>query len=115
MYTKYLYKLENLLKDTCPRLSITHKLEFKNCFGAVTGYVNGNIFVSCGKFGVALKLPPETLAGLFREKGVLHLKYFPNGHIKKEYAVIPQRIIDKKYHFKKILDKSIKYSLINKH
>ena len=114
MFNKYLDKLEKLLKHICPRLHITHKLEFKNCFGAVTGYVNGNIFVSYGKFGVALKLPPETLAELFREKGVLHLKYFPNGHIKKEYAVIPQRIIDKKYHFKRLLDKSITHSLIKK-
>ena len=114
MFNKYLDKLENILKYARPRLSITHKLGFKNCFGAVTGYVNGNIFASCGKFGVALKLPPESLAGLFKEKGVLHLKYFPNGHTKKEYAVIPKRIIDKKYRFKKILDKSIKYSLIKK-
>ena len=114
MYNKYLDKLENLLKFIHPRLPITHKLEFKNCFGAVTGYVNKNIFISCGKFGVALKLPPETLAGLFKERDVLHLKYFPNGHTKKEYAVIPQRIINKKYHFKRLLDKSIKYSLIKK-
>jgi hypothetical protein len=30
-------------------------LEFKSVFGAVGGYVDGKIFVSCGKFGVALK------------------------------------------------------------
>ena len=114
MDNKYLDTLEKLLKHVRPKLPTTHKLEFKNCFGAIAGYINGNIFVSCGKFGVALKLPPETLAGLFREKGVLHLKYFPNGHIKKEYAVISQRIIDKKYYFKRLLDKSIKHSLIKK-
>ena len=112
MDNKYLDTLEKLLKHVRPKLTTTHKLEFKNCFGAIAGYINGNIFVSCGRFGVALKLPPEALAGLFKEKDVLHLKYFPNGHTKKEYAVIPQRLIDKRYHFKKILDKSIKYVLI---
>ena len=112
MHNKYLDKLESLLNHTCPRLSITHKLEFKNCFGAATGYVNGNIFISCGKFGVALKLPPETLAGLFEEKGVLHLKYFQKGHIKKEYAIIPKWMIENENHFKKLLDKSINYALI---
>ena len=112
MNNKYLDKLEILLKHTCPMLSITHKLEFKNCFGAVAGYVNGNIFISCGKFGVALKLLPENLAGLFREKGVLHLKYFQKGHIKKEYAIIPKQTIDDENHFKKLLGKSINYALI---
>jgi len=42
-------------------------LEFKNFFGAVTGYVDGHIFVSCGKFGVALRLPPDTLLGSLRD------------------------------------------------
>ncbi len=58
----YISRLETLLKQSAPRLRVTHQVEFKNCFGAVTGYVDGHIFVSCGKFGVALRLPPETLA-----------------------------------------------------
>jgi hypothetical protein len=90
----YLNKLENLLKRFRPTLSLSHRLEFKNCFGAVAGYVNENIFISCGKFGLALRLPPQTLIELFREADVSPLKYFKNGHIKKEYAVIPKRIID---------------------
>ena len=112
MNNKYLDTLEKLLKHVRPKLPDTHKLEFKNCFGAIAGYINGNIFVSCGRFGVALRLPPEILAGLFRKKDVSRLKYFKKGHIKKEYAVIPQRIIDDENHFKKLLDKSIKYALI---
>ena len=113
MDNKYLDTLEKLLKHVRPKLPTTHKLKFKNCFGAIAGYINGNIFVSCGRFGVALRLPPETLAGLFKEKNASHLRYFPKGHIKKEYAVIPQQIIDNENHFKKLLDKSIKYALIN--
>ena len=92
-------------------LSLTHQLEFKNCFGAVAGYVNGRIFISCGKFGVALRLPPETLDSLFKERGVRHLKYFPNGHIKKEYAVLTQRMIESERKFGKLVDESIKYAL----
>ena len=41
----YRDKLESLLKKVRPRLSSTHNLEFKKCFGAVVGYVNGNIFI----------------------------------------------------------------------
>lgn len=100
-----------MLKQTYPTLSKIHRLEFKNCFGAVAGYVDGKIFISCGTFGVALKLPKETLNELFREKDVKHLKYFPKGHVKKDYAVVPKRILENKRLLKKLLDKSIKYNI----
>ena len=105
----YYNQLESLLKKVRPRLSSTHNLEFKKCFGAVAGYVNGNIFISCGKFGVALKLPPEALAMLFKKKGVKLLKYFPNGHVKKDYAVLSKRILDESSRLKKLVGKSIKF------
>jgi hypothetical protein len=101
-------ELEGLLKKVRPRLSSTHDLAFKKCFGAIAGYVNGNIFISCGKFGMALKLPPETLATLFQEEGVKHLKYFPNGHIKKDYAVLSKQILNDPARLKKLVNKSIK-------
>ena len=111
MAGSYFNKIANLLKQLRPRLAATHRLEFKNCFGAVAGYVDGRIFISCGKFGVALRLPSEVLADLFiREKDVKHLKYFPKGHIKREYAILPKRIIENKPKFKKLVDKSIKYA-----
>ncbi len=112
MNNNYLHKLENLLKESNSDYFMRHQLEFKNCFGAVAGYVDGHIFTSCGKFGIAFKLPPETLTELFREKDVTRLRYFSKGHIKKEYAVIPQRIIDDQGRFKKILDKSIQHALL---
>jgi len=109
MEETYQKKLEALLTESRPRLADTHELEFKNVFGAVGGYVNGKIFISCGKFGVALKLPTETLESVFKEKDVRHLKYFPKGHIKKEYAVLTKRILKNKKKFKKLVDKSIEY------
>jgi TfoX N-terminal domain len=107
----YSNKVAKLLNDARPDLRTVHKLEFRNCFGAVAGYVDGHIFISCGKFGVALRLPRETLAKLFQDKDVLHLKYFPKGHIKKEYAVIPKRILDDRGRFEELLDRSIQYAL----
>ena len=107
MNDKYLHRLKALLRQARPRLARTHRLTFKNVFGAVGGYVNGRIFISCGTFGVALKLPSEALEILFRERGVKHLKYFPKGHVKKEYAVIPKRILNNKLQFKRLLGKSI--------
>ena len=107
MSDKYFNRLTALLKQVRPKLASTHQLVFKNVFGAVGGYVNGRIFISCGTFGIALKLPPEMLEALFREKGIKRLKYFRNGHVKKEYAVLPKRMLNNKRQFRKLLDKSI--------
>jgi len=109
MKNEYLHKITTLLKQAHPKLSTAHRLEFKNVFGAVGGYVDGRIFVSCGKFGVALRLPPEILDILFQEKDVKHLKYFPKGHIKKEYAVLPERIIKNNLRFSRLVVESIEY------
>lgn len=110
MTPDYRNKLEELLERVRPRLAITHALEFRNCFGAVAGYVEGTIFVSCGKFGLALRLPPQTLGKLFAESDILPLKYFEKGHIKKEYAVIPERILNDYARFRKLVDKSVKFA-----
>ena len=108
---EYFDKVTTLLKQALPGLAASHRLTFKNVFGAVAGYVNGRIFISCGKFGLALRLPPEVLDELFKDRGVKHLKYFPNGHVKKEYAVLPIRMIKDERQFKKLLGISIEYSL----
>lgn len=113
MNNEYFNKITKLLSRVRSGLTRTHRLEFKNCFGAVAGYVDGHIFISCGKFGVALRLPPETLDNVFKEKGVKHLKYFPNGHIKKGYAVLPKRMMKSKQRFKGLIDRSIKYALLS--
>lgn len=111
MKNEYRAKVAMLLKRARPRLAATHDLEFKNCFGSIAGYVNGQIFISCGKFGVALKLPQRIVVKLLKEKGVKHLQYFPNGHVKKDYAVIPRRIIENELLFKRLVTQSIKHAL----
>ena len=91
-------------------MATTRRLEFKNVVGAVGGYVEGSMFISCGKFGVGLRVPTGVLDGLFQENGVRRLKYFPNGHVKKEYAVLPKRILENEREFGALLDKSIAYA-----
>jgi hypothetical protein len=107
---KYFKTLTELLTQASPKLGTTHELEFKRVFGAVAGYVNGRIFISCGRFGVALRLPSGTLSDLLKEKGAEHLKYFPKGHIKKEYAVLPRRIIEDRRLLRRLLDQSVEYA-----
>ncbi len=114
MENKYLNEITTLLKQVCPKFSTTHQLEFKNIFGAVGGYINGRIFTSCGKFGIAFRLPPDTLSTLLQEKEAKRLKYFPSGHIKKEYAVLSRKVLENKRQLKKLVDESIKYALIER-
>jgi|SRR3989338_2702533 len=111
MKNQYFEEITKTLKQVYPNLASAYRLEFKNVFGAVGGYVNGCIFISCGKFGVALRLPPEALNKLFKEKDAKHLKYFPQGHIKKEYAVLSKKILDDKHRLKKLVGESIKYTI----
>ena len=111
MKADYLDTLTELLKRTHPQLAATHSLDFKNVFGAVAGYVDGNIFISCGRFGVAVRLPPTALERVFKEDGVKPLKYFPKGHIKKEYAVLPRRMLEDREQLRKLVSKSIDYVL----
>ncbi len=73
--------------------------------------MDGRIFISCGRFGIALRLPPETLEILFNEKGARRLRYFPKGHVKREYAVIPGRILKDAVEFRRLLDESLTFVL----
>lgn len=110
MKTDYLDKITDILGRTRPGLSRTHTVSFRNCFGAVAGYVDGNIFISCGRFGVALKLPSTTISRLLEERGVRHLKYFTNGQVKRDYVVLPKRILENRARLKRLVDQSIRFA-----
>ncbi len=111
MTSDYATALRALLARSSPQLEDSHRVEFKRCFGAVAAYVDGAIFASCGKFGVALKLPADTLGNLFGEADVLPLRYFAKGHVKREYAVIPERITRDSVRFTGLVDNSVAYAL----
>ncbi len=111
MNAEYLKELTELLRQARPGLARAHLLEFKSVFGAVAGYADGRIFVSYGNFGFALKLAPERCATLLREKNVQPLRYFPNGHVKKSYVVLPGRIIEDFIQLGDLLDESLDFVL----
>jgi hypothetical protein len=92
-----------------PRLRGSVRLDFKPCFGAVAGYADEQIFVSSGRFGVALRLSPDELSKLFNEPGVKQLKYFDKGHLKKEYAVLPPHVLGDRFRLCELINSSIKY------
>lgn len=106
----YRDRIREVLGKTRPRLSRTHDVSFRPFFGSVAGYVDGNIFIACGSFGLALKLPAKTIDRLLEEEGVRPLKYFPNGHVKRDYVVLPKRILDDQGRLKRLVDQSIRFA-----
>ncbi|HDH26900.1 MAG TPA: hypothetical protein ENH00_12030 [Actinobacteria bacterium] len=109
MNTEHLDNLTALLERVLPELAATRALSFGNVFGAVGGYIDDTIFVSCGTFGVALRLPPDVLAGVLAEEGVHRLRYFPKGHIKKEHAVLPSWILEDNDHLRRLVESSVDF------
>ena len=111
MADRYREQVAEVLRRTYPRLATSHRLEFKNVFGAVGAYVDGRIFASCGRFGFALRIPPETIAALFHEREARPLKYFPSGHVKKEYALLHKRIVEDPRRLRTLVHTSVRYAL----
>ena len=74
MRAKHKQQLESMIGDAC--LPVSYRISYKTVFGAVAAYVNDQIFMSCGTFGVALKLDDETCASLLDEGAGKPLKYF---------------------------------------
>jgi len=80
MRTEYLYQLEQLIVDC--------QISYKSVFGAVGAYAIGHIFMTYGKFGVALKLADETCSSRMAEGAGKPLEYFEKRFTKQNYAVL---------------------------
>ena len=106
----YADRLQKILGDACPELGADPRtLRFGNVFGAVAGYVDGQIFCTCGRFGFALKLPADARNALF-DAGAQPLRYFPNGHVKKDYAVLTDGMLGDAEKLGRLIETSIEFS-----
>jgi len=88
----YLTDLQALLKSQSRRLAKAGEISGKHFFSGAAAYVDGAIFMSLTPVGLALKLPQEDLKELFAQ-GAKPLKYFPKAPVKKDYAVLPKKIV----------------------
>ncbi|MFT5163588.1 MAG: hypothetical protein ACI9FJ_002184 [Alteromonadaceae bacterium] len=109
MTNNYRETVMDRVEQAAPDLSGQHRLTFKPCFGAVAGYIDDKVFITCGKFGLALRLPGATLTGLFASGQGSALKYFEKGHIKKEYAVLCPTLLEDEAGFRQLLQTAISY------
>jgi len=104
----YQQKMEKILKDARIHTFANHSPTYKNVFGAVGGYIDDQIFCSCGSFGFALKLPQAEMDKLFDE-GAKPLKYFPNGHVKKDYAVLTESMLSDHERLHDLIEKCMQF------
>ena len=102
MTKEYLEKLTELFKQ----ISINTDFEIKHFFSGAAIYVRGNICISLTPVGFAIKLPEVLRGELMKERGVKPLRYFSKGHIKKEYVVLPKRMMDDKKLLLNLIKKS---------
>ncbi len=90
-------------------LEKSYAITYKSVFGAVAAYADGRLFLTCGKFGTALKLPAEICRALMHECSGAPLKYFEKGHVKKGYVVLSVTILEDSQRRNDLIRKSAEF------
>lgn len=111
MAKAYYDHLSALIVGIAPQLSTKANLEIKHFFSGAAVYADGRICISLTPAGFGLKLPEDLRSELIQEEGAQPLRYFPKAPIKKEYVVLPERMLEDKQALCFWVEKSIKYVL----
>jgi TfoX/Sxy family transcriptional regulator of competence genes len=81
------------LKAVLAKLSGSDDISCRHFFSGAAAFVDGHIFMSLSPAGLALKLPKEDCRTLF-EQGGKPLRYFPKAPVKKDYVILPPRLVN---------------------
>jgi TfoX/Sxy family transcriptional regulator of competence genes len=84
-------------------------ITFKSVFGAVGVYADGGIFMTCGKFGLGLKLDDQTCELLLQSGDGEPLKYFDKGHVKRNYVVLADDVTGDAGRLQALVNKSLAF------
>jgi DNA-3-methyladenine glycosylase II len=87
MAKEYYEKLSKLITGLGLEAETNLYREVKHFFSGAAFYVNGEIRASLSPAGLAFRLPKDEVNELIRSSQAIPLKYFPKGHIKKDYAL----------------------------
>ncbi len=108
MAEPYLKELRSLVERFALRQGGPLDIECKHFFSGAAAYDNGHIFMSLTPAGLALKLPESDRDALMSE-GATPLKYFPKAPVKKEYVVLPRKLVDEERALEAWITKSIEF------
>ena len=106
MAKAYLEKLNQLIEDLNIEQELKLPMELKHFFSGAALYINGKICVSWSPVGLAFKLSDQEVAGLISRGSAKPLRYFPNGYIKKGYALFENPDNNKTRQWKKYFMKA---------
>ena len=93
MSQTHLRNLLSLIERLAIDLNRKEAIRCKHFFGGAAAYAGGSIFMTLTSQGLALKLPKDSRE-LLIGNGARPLRYFPNGHIKKDYVLVPSNLAD---------------------
>ena len=109
MAKEYLEKLSELMKRVTLGRFGKVKLEIKHFFSGAAVYANGKICMTLTPIGFAIKLPERSRNILMKQKGAKPLRYFPNGHIKKDYVILPKSMLNDMKTLRRWIKTSVEY------
>lgn len=87
MAKEYFDKLSKLIDELKLREEIATPIEVKHFFSGAALHVDCAICASWSPVGLAFKLPGDDAEKLIASGEAMPLKYFPQGHTKKGYAL----------------------------
>ena len=110
MAKEYLEKLSALILRLDIEKEVDCRIEVKHLFTGAALYVNKVICASWSPVGLAFKLPEKEVASLISSGKAKPLKYFPNGHVKRGYALFESPEKSRPRRWKAYFVKAIKHS-----
>lgn len=96
-------KLSGLISRMNIEKEVEDRLEVKHLFTGAALYVNKVICVSWSPVGLAFKLSEKEVASLISSGKAKPLKYFPEGQVKKGYALFESPEKSRPSRWKRIL------------
>ena len=107
MAKEYFEQLINLIESLDIKAQPSKEIMVKHFFSGAALYINGRICASLTPVGLAFKLPEKEVAEQSSKGKAVPLKYFPEGHIKKDYVLFEAPDLTKKKRWKKYFNKAI--------
>ena len=111
MAKEFFEKLSDLMAEMAPYISTPASLVIKHFFSGAAVYADGHICVTFTPVGFAIKLPTELRDELMKENGAKSLQYFPRAPIKKDYVLLPQKVLEDRDLLSGWVGQSINYVL----
>jgi len=107
MAKEYFDKLTNLVSELNIDNEVSLQIEIKHFFSGAALYANKTICSSWSPAGLAFKLPENKVNKLIKDGKAIPLKYFPEGHVKKGYALFQNPSDKKPNYWKKYFIESV--------